>query len=103
MTTKNMTEQPDICPAQGLLKILSGKWKAQIFRLAVAGALRFNELLRQLEGSNKQSLTTALRELEKEGILDRVVIKEKPLHVEYLLSDKGRSLIPVFEQLELLS
>ncbi|MES2690549.1 MAG: helix-turn-helix domain-containing protein [Bacteroidota bacterium] len=103
MTIKNVMENQEDCPAEGILKVLSGKWKPQIFRLAVSGPLRFNALLRQLEGSSKQSVATALKELEKEGMLARVVVKQKPLHIEYFLSDKGRSLIPVFEQLESLS
>lgn len=103
MTTKNNTEKDQGCPAEGLLKMLSGKWKPQIFRLAVEAPLRFNNLLRQIEGSNKQSIAVALKELEEQGLLDKTIIKQKPLHIEYNLSEKGRSLIPVFRQLEVLS
>lgn len=102
MTAKNTASESG-CPAEGLLKTLSGKWKPQIFRLTLDGAVRFNALLRSIEGSNKQSLATALKELEEQGILEKVVVKQKPLHIEYHLSKKGKSLIPVFRQLELLS
>jgi DNA-binding HxlR family transcriptional regulator len=88
------------CPAEGLLKQLSGKWKPQIFRLALQGAVRFNGLLREISGSNKQSIATALREMEEFGLLEKKVVKEKPLHIEYSLSEKGRLLVPVFQQLE---
>lgn len=99
-----MTEEEfETCPAQGLLKLLSGKWKPEIFRLAVESPLRFSNLLRQIQGSNKQSLSVALRELEEVGILEKVVINQKPLHIEYYLTDKGKSLIPIFIQLETLS
>ncbi|MBC9812244.1 helix-turn-helix transcriptional regulator [Crocinitomicaceae bacterium CZZ-1] len=100
MTTKKMEENTETCPVQGLLKLLSGKWKPEIFRLAVNTPLRFNTLLKQLEGANKQSLATALKELEESGLLDKIVIREKPLHIEYNLTEKGKSLIPVLEQLE---
>lgn len=90
------------CPAEGLLKILSGKWKPQIFRLAQDGPLRFNSLLRQLNGASKQSLALALKELEAAQLLDKNTLRLKPLHIEYRLSAKGRELIPVFRQLELL-
>lgn len=83
-----------------LLRHLSGKWKPQIFKLATANPLRFNTLLRTLDGITKQSLTTALREMEADGFLTRHTIKLKPLHVEYLLSEKGRQMIPVFELME---
>jgi len=90
------------CPAQQLLKALAGKWKPQIFRLAVAGPLRFNALLRDIEGSNKQSLAQALRELEEEGLLLKTTITHKPLHIEYTLTERGMGLISVFKQLEML-
>lgn len=100
MTTENMKEDNETCPAQGLLKTLSGKWKPEIFRFAVGQPVRFNSLLRQLEGANKQTLSVALRELEEAGLLEKKVIQEKPLHIEYTLTEKGQSLIPVFQQLE---
>lgn len=100
MTTKKAIEENKTCPAQTLLKLLSGKWKPEIFRLAVDGPLRFSSLLRQIEGANKQTLSIALRELEEGGLLQKNVIKEKPLHIEYNLTENGRALIPVFIQLE---
>jgi DNA-binding HxlR family transcriptional regulator len=103
MTTKKLTNNTETCPAQGLLKLLSGKWKPEIFRLAVESPLRFSSLLREIQGANKQSLSVALRELEEIGLLEKVVIKQKPLHIEYYLTEKGKSLVPVFKQLEFLS
>ena len=103
MTTQKQTDQEETCPAQGLIKLLSGKWKPEIFRLSLNGPLRFNALLRDLEGSNKQSIALALKELEQAQILSKKTIQEKPLHIEYTLTEKGKALIPVFEQLEGLS
>jgi DNA-binding HxlR family transcriptional regulator len=91
------------CPAEGLLKQLSGKWKPQIFRFALEGPVRFNTLLRDLQGANKQSVATALKEMQESGLLDKNTIALKPLHIEYTLSEKGKSLVPVFRQLELFS
>lgn len=102
MTTKKDSPNNETCPAQALLKSLSGKWKPEIFRMAVDSPLRFSSLLRQIEGSNKQTLSVALKELEEVGLLHKVVIKEKPLHIEYYLTENGQSLIPVFKQLESL-
>ena len=102
MTTKKNTEENETCPAQALLKSLSGKWKPEIFRLAVDGPLRFSSLLRQIEGSNKQTLSVALKELEEVGLLQKKIMKEKPLHIEYNLTENGKSLIPVLKQLESL-
>lgn len=93
-------ESENSCPAEYLLKMLSGKWKPQIFRLALDGPIRFNTLLRQIEGSNKKSIAVALKELEEQALLEKTIIQQKPLHIEYNLTEKGRTLIPVFQQLE---
>ncbi|GAB4041690.1 winged helix-turn-helix transcriptional regulator [Spirosoma gilvum] len=103
MTTTEIRDNEETCPAQRLLKQLSGKWKPEIYRLAVESPLRFSRLLRQIGGANKQSLAVALKELEEVGFLEKVVIHQKPLHIEYYLTEKGKSLIPIFKQLEGLS
>ena len=100
MTTNINNKNYEYCPAEEVLKLLSGKWKPQIFRLAIEGPLRFSSLLRQIEGSNKQSIATALKELETEGLLIKNIIKLKPLHIEYTLSERGKLMLPVFQQLE---
>ena len=100
MTTTNTTASQETCPAQALLKLLSGKWKPEIFRLAMEGPLRFSSLLRRMEGASKQSIAVALKDLEEKGLLQKLVIKEKPLHIEYSLTERGQALIPVFQQLE---
>jgi len=48
-------------------------------------------------------VAVALKELETDGLLHRETIQEKPLHVEYTLSEKGRDLIGIFEQIEKLN
>lgn len=100
MTTPNPPDAPETCPAQALLKLLAGKWKPEIFRLAADAPLRFSSLLRQLPGASKQSVAVALRELEDVELLAKVVVRPKPLHIEYHLTAKGQALIPVFRQLE---
>lgn len=100
LTNKTSAEGKEICPVQKLLKSISGKLKPEILSLAIKSTLRFSSLLRDIEGSNKQSLSIALRELEEMNLLERVVIRQKPLHVEYNLTKKGKALIPIFQQLE---
>lgn len=92
-----------ICPIQQLLKMLAGKHKLDIVKLAAEGSLRFSHLMRRIPGANRQSVSVALREMEESGLLDRLVIREKPLHVEYRLAAKGRALVPLLEQLEAAS
>ncbi len=100
MTNQKDNNTTETCPATALLKLLSGKWKPEIFRLAVDKPIRFSSLLRDIEGSNKQSLAVALKELEEANLLSKHIISEKPLHIEYHLSENGKALIPVFMQLE---
>jgi DNA-binding HxlR family transcriptional regulator len=95
---KNKDKSP--CPAEDVLMSISGKWKPQVIRLALQAPVRFSTLLKDITGANKQSISTALKELQQEGILDRVVVKQKPLHVEYLLSEKGIEIARVVTQLE---
>jgi DNA-binding HxlR family transcriptional regulator len=97
-----MEKNTEECPVEGLLKQLSGKWKAQIFRLATEKPLRFNQLLKTLATANKQSLANSLHELEQAGLLEKQTISQKPLHIEYTLTEKGKSVIPIFEQMESL-
>ncbi len=103
MTTPEKKIAPENCPAEALLRVLAGKWKPQIFRLAIEKPLRFNALLKQLQGASKQALASALHDLENEGLLDKTTIKLKPLHIEYTLSEKGKSLIAIFEHLETIA
>lgn len=100
LTTNKENGDNETCPAQGLLKLLSGKWKPEIFRLATESPVRFSSLLRQIDGSNKQTLSVALKELEEAGLLNKIIIRLKPLHIEYMLTEKAKLLIPVFKQLE---
>ncbi|MBK8622802.1 MAG: helix-turn-helix transcriptional regulator [Saprospiraceae bacterium] len=102
MTNKTEEKESETCPAKGLLKLLAGKWKPEIFRMSVEAPVRFSSLLRYIEGSNKQTISVALRELEEVGLLEKVTIRLKPLHIEYNLTEKGKSLVPVFKQLEAL-
>jgi DNA-binding HxlR family transcriptional regulator len=88
------------CPAEEVLKLLAGKWKPQIMRLALSGAVRFNSLLKQLPGSSKQPISQALRDLEAAGVLVKKIVKLKPLHIEYSLSEKGQGMVPIFKSME---
>lgn len=103
MTMKEVEKNSEHCPAQALLKLISGKWKPEIFSLAVKQPVRFSTLLKEIEGSNKQSISVALKELEESDILKRIIIQEKPLHIEYILTEKGKSLTQFIKQLEQIS
>lgn len=93
-----------VCPTQDVLKLLTSKWTLQIlFVLHVAGKQRFSEFQRRIAGSNKQTLSVALKDLTEKGYLLKNIVRLKPLHIDYCLSDKGKKLIPLLKQFEAFS
>ena len=81
------------------LKVLSGKWTLMILCQLNKRVVRFNELKRTIPGITQHMLTTSLRELEANGIIQRTIYAEVPPRVEYKMTTHGRSLKPVIEAL----
>jgi len=79
------------CPCRGLLDLLANKWSTLAIGALEDGPRRFGQLQRKLEGVSPKVLTQTLRRLEEAGFLDRTIIPAVPLHVEYALTDLGRS------------
>jgi DNA-binding HxlR family transcriptional regulator len=73
------------------LELISGKWKVDILFLLAGGVRRHAHVLDHLIVS-KKVLTATLRELERDGLVERNVISERPRHVEYALTPLGRSM-----------
>ena len=85
------------CPVMPVVTMLQGKWKLQvIYELIIQSPMRFGELRKALSGITNTMLTNVLRDLEADGLVDRIQYNEIPPHVEYSLTDKGRDLLPVF-------
>lgn len=89
------SELQESCPVTFCLKIVGGKWKPLIMFLIANGLNRFGVLGRKIDGISKQMLTKQLRELESDGVVARKVYAEVPPRVEYALTEKGQSLMPV--------
>ena len=78
---------------------LSGKWKLEILFTLMHGGVRFGALRRALVPITQHMLTAQLRELERDGLVARKVLAEKPLQVAYELTDSAWSLTPAFREL----
>src|SRR3954471_23047912 len=89
---------PD-CPVCRTADIISGKWTLLIIRDLAEGRSRFCELERSLDGISPRTLSLRLRALEAEGILERRTYPEVPPRVEYRLTEKGRALVPLIEEM----
>lgn len=85
------------CAVERTLEVLSNRWTSLILRELLSGTRRWGELKNVLVGISPKTLAERLRILEEQEILVRTVYPEVPPRVEYTLTDKGRSLGPIFE------
>lgn len=83
------------CPVEAALERIGGKWKGIALYHLLEGTKRYSELRRDIGNVTQRMLTKQLRELEKDGLVVRTVYPVVPPHVEYSLSEKGRTLEPV--------
>lgn len=87
------------CPVCRTAEIVCGKWTLLIIRDLADGRSRFCELERSLAGISPRTLSLRLRALEEEGIVARRTYPEVPPRVEYALTEKGRALVPIIEDM----
>jgi DNA-binding HxlR family transcriptional regulator len=87
------------CPVCRTAEIVCGKWTLLVIRDLAEGRSRFCELERSLRGISPRTLSLRLRALEEEGIVERQTFPEVPPRVEYALTDKGRALVPLIEDM----
>ena len=89
----------DRCPVCATAEIVCGKWTLLVIRDLAEGRSRFCELERSLAGISPRTLSLRLRALEEEGIVERQTFPEVPPRVEYVLTAKGRALVPLIESM----
>jgi DNA-binding HxlR family transcriptional regulator len=92
-----MTDNP--CPVGCCAEIISGKWTLLVIRDLTDGSQRFCELERSLDGISPRTLSLRLRALEDRGIVERRTYPEVPPRVEYALTEKGKALVPLIEDM----
>ncbi len=109
MATKPITETRmtqttttgNICPRyEHAIQLLGKRWTGLLLYALLEGPRRFCELTNTVEGLSDRVLSDRLRELELEGVVERVVYPQIPVRVEYQLTDKGRALEPVVLEIQ---
>lgn len=87
------------CPTRLLFDQIADKWSMMVLCILDDGPRRFNDIKRRLEGVTQKSLTHALRQLERNGLVARAVLATSPVGVQYSLSALGRSLLVPYRRL----
>jgi DNA-binding HxlR family transcriptional regulator len=87
------------CPSRRVLDMIADKWTTLVIGQLGSGPRRFSEIQRETDGISQKMLTQTLRELERNGIVQRTVFAEVPPRVEYALTPLGEKL---FEPLAVL-
>lgn len=87
------------CPVEAALEVIGGKWKGGAVHHLLGGELRFSELQRRMPSISHRILAKALRELEADGVIDRVVYPTVPPQVGYRLTQEGEALRAAMEGL----
>jgi len=86
-------------PIANALKLIGGKWKIMILDSLISRHMRFGELKRSLNGITSQMLSKQLKDMEKDKLLIKKILKVEKLNTEYSLTDFGKSTIPIVKAL----
>ena len=87
-------------PFQRAIELVGKRWTGAVVRGLMASPARFNHLLAGIPGISDRVLTERLRELETEGIVERLVDPGPPVRVSYRLTARGRALGPIIEAVD---
>lgn len=88
------------CPSREIFARIAEKWTLLIVVALANGPVRFGVLKRRIGGISQKMLSQTLQKLEGDGLIVRTLIDERPLKVEYHLTDEGRQLLELVEPLK---
>ncbi len=88
------------CDVEATLSVIGGRWKPILICRLLSGRKRFSELCRLAPNATERMITLQLRELEADGVISRHVFAEVPPRVEYEVTERGRSLQPIIEAMQ---
>ena len=100
MARKRKLEKDIRCPLEYGLDVFGGKWRSRVICvLGAKGTLRYGELRDEMANVTDAVLSAALKDLMASGIVDRRSFDEVPPHVEYSLTERGRSVVPILREI----
>ncbi|RDB61269.1 transcriptional regulator [Gordonibacter sp. 28C] len=99
MARKRKLEKDIRCPLEYGLDVFGGKWKSRIVCVLSDGPLRYSAVRSEMANVTDAALAGALKELAEQGLVQRIQYEEIPPRVEYRLTEKGRSLLPVLQHI----
>lgn len=92
--------QTRISSIKDTMDILSGKWKFHILGTLMQGdKLRFMDLLREVDGIGTKMLSKELQDMEMNHLISRTVLNTKPVTVEYEITEFGKTLSPIIDEI----
>ena len=99
MKEMNNAKELPACPVETTLTLIGDKWKVLILRDLLPGTKRFGELKKSIGSVSQKVLTAQLRNMEEMGLVTRKVYAEVPPRVEYSLTGKGNSVVPILQSI----
>lgn len=87
------------CPVEAAMDVIGGKYKALIVYELIGGTRRYNEIQRAVPQATPRMLSKQLKELEEDGVINRVLYPVVPPKTEYSLTELGKTLVPIVEAL----
>ena len=86
-------DEQTVAALQQAVSVLAAKWSVVVLARLSSGTHRFNELTRQIDGVSRRMLSATLRQLERDGLVERHVFARVPARVGYELSPAGQELL----------
>lgn len=92
-----------MCPIDNTFRLMGKKFTALVIRnMLHSGHKRFNQFM-EIKNINAKILSARLKEMEKDGLIKREIFHETPVRIEYTITEKGRALQPILDQMAAFS
>ena len=99
----NITKHVKSCPIELVVKLINKKWVIQIMRDLFFGKSRFNEFKEDKPGLSNKVLSHCLKDMENNGLIQKIVDKCDKKNVKYILTEKGKSLNKVIYEIAMVT